>query len=60
MDPDATLERLNDALMMNDEREARDACADLYCWLQSGGFEPQWVAHPTATDYYVALEAENH
>jgi len=49
MDPNATLQRIEDDLGDHDYTSVREACRDLSSWLARGGFEPQWEAYPAAT-----------
>jgi len=41
MDPQATLERILDALANEDGTELVEACQDLANWLRKGGFAPK-------------------
>lgn len=50
MDPQACLERINDAETVN---EGVDACEDLQAWLDSGGFEPDWTEFPKGSAAFV-------
>lgn len=56
MDPNVTLDdiaRLLPAAYDSWAGEALDyACQDLYDWLTSGGFEPDWSRHELAASYY--------
>jgi hypothetical protein len=45
MDPDATIERLVDALEHRDQEEAVAALDDLVKWMQRGGFAPKFEYH---------------
>ncbi|MEM1025801.1 MAG: hypothetical protein AAGJ19_19155 [Myxococcota bacterium] len=48
MDPNATLQRLFDALADDDLTEAKDAATDLAEWLDRGGFTPKLEASDVA------------
>lgn len=52
MDPDATLERIEDAVVSQNLADSDEACRDLFDWLTKDGFEPQWKLHPLATRRY--------
>lgn len=57
MDPDATLERIT--LADPGSIECRDACADLFEWIQWGGFEPIWSDQPKASCIFFDLPHHN-
>ena len=40
MDPQATLQRIKEALEEGEREEARHAAVDLVAWLRKGGFRP--------------------
>ena len=57
MDPNACLQRIADLLLFaqRDNQagiELDEACQDLYDWLKTGGFPPDWNQHASATGYY--------
>ena len=52
MDPDATLERIEDAVISQDLAESDSACEDLRSWLAIGGFAPDWERYPIGTKRY--------
>jgi len=52
MDPNATLQFIDDALNDYDHKEARYLVAELAEWLRRGGFEPDWNDYPRATACY--------
>ena len=52
MDPNACLERIDNALRDHEIGEAQAACDDLRCWLGRGGFAPDWDRFPRARDFY--------
>jgi hypothetical protein len=49
MDPNACLERIQDAAS---NRERREACEDLHRWISNGGFHPNWNDYPVGTARY--------
>jgi len=52
MDPNACLQRIDEALAESDFVEAREASLDLMAWLSLGGFDPDWNARPVAREWY--------
>lgn len=52
MDPNATLALIAAAIGIEDYTAADAACADLYEWIESGGFLPDFKAHKRARNYY--------
>jgi len=51
MDPNATLQRISDALRTGDTEEAKNAALDLIAWLGMGGFSPDWTEYPISQSY---------
>ena len=51
MDPNATLQAIDEALNVSEYEEAHELVIDLTCWIRNGGFEPNWSEYPTATRY---------
>jgi hypothetical protein len=45
MDPNATLQRMFDAIRDGEWRAAEEAARELATWLDSGGFAPNWSAY---------------
>lgn len=66
MDPDAVLERIEKVTISLSELEGigpnfkewelidslYEGCKNLFDWLQSGGFEPDWKKFPNGTSSY--------
>jgi hypothetical protein len=53
MDPNACLSKIDDFLLRQEYGNEVDIwCEDLYDWLASGGFEPDWTQHNLGTSYY--------
>ena len=53
MDPNATLAAIDHLLRTHEYHEARDASDDLFCWINRGGFHPNWKAKKAATKFFV-------
>ena len=51
MDPNATLEMIDDALAEGDRAMAREHRSNLFTWLSRGGFAPEWEAYPDAAKF---------
>lgn len=52
MDPNETLKEIDESIAQNDFDEVRASIAELYTWISKGGFEPNWLAYPRATEAY--------
>lgn len=54
MDPNFTLQMIDDYLRMDGDREgAREYAGYLKEWIDDGGFEPDWTRYPLAYAYYL-------
>lgn len=51
MDPNTTLELIDDAIFDGDREAAREHRANLRTWLSKGGFEPTWNDYPRAARF---------
>ena len=52
MDPNETLRNINAFLDRGDTGDEVDEwCADIFDWIDSGGYEPEWSKYPLATSY---------
>lgn len=55
MDPNVTLQWINDFLGNNDIESAENSVEDLADWIEKGGFLPDWDRYPKATFYFFSL-----
>ena len=57
MDPNATLKQIHEFLADRRSGEEVDImCQDLWDWIETGGFQPEWERYPTGTSYYQCRE----
>lgn len=52
MDPNAALQQIDEALLDNDPACAEEIASGLYAWIDTGGFLPDFKAHPLALKFY--------
>lgn len=51
MDPNATLELIQELLTAQMYEDATSLRTDLLAWIRRSGFEPDWNRYPAATDF---------
>ena len=55
MDPDKTLELIEEALNILDYKEAEEKASLLAKWIEKKGFEPNWDNFPQGKKFYIWL-----